>query len=131
MVEPNTQDNQTELAKERNRIAADRTLLTWVRTSVSFIGLGFGLGQILNSVGVGKSQRVSDLLVDFLSLLFIGMGVFMAIAAAADYQQELRRLQQASYLYQPRSSLGLIVGGGVVIAAIVTLAVLWHTPPAP
>ncbi|MGB5713106.1 MAG: DUF202 domain-containing protein [Waterburya sp.] len=29
---------QIELAKERNRIAVERTLLSWIRTSVSLIG---------------------------------------------------------------------------------------------
>ena len=37
----------TELAKERNRAAADRTLNSWIRTSLALIGFGFGLSKIL------------------------------------------------------------------------------------
>jgi len=38
-----------ELARERNREAADRTLLAWIRTSLAMISLGFAierLGQV-------------------------------------------------------------------------------------
>jgi putative membrane protein len=32
-----------ELACERNRPAADRTLMAWLRTALAMIGFGFGL----------------------------------------------------------------------------------------
>ena len=32
-----------ELARDRNRQAADRTLLAWIRTSLAMISLGFGI----------------------------------------------------------------------------------------
>ncbi len=35
----------TELARERSRQAADRTLMAWVRTALSLIGFGFGIAQ--------------------------------------------------------------------------------------
>jgi len=33
--------NTTELAVERSRLAADRTLMAWIRTSLSMISFGF------------------------------------------------------------------------------------------
>ena len=45
----------TELTKERNRLAADRTLMAWIRTALSLIGFGFGIGKVyeyLKSVGI-------------------------------------------------------------------------------
>src|SRR5215475_12724896 len=35
-----------ELARERNREAADRTLMAWIRTALSLIGFGFGIGKL-------------------------------------------------------------------------------------
>ena len=35
-----------ELARERNRAAADRTLMAWIRTSIAMIGFGFGVGKL-------------------------------------------------------------------------------------
>lgn len=34
-----------EFAKERTREAADRTLMSWIRTSLSLIGFGFGIAK--------------------------------------------------------------------------------------
>ena len=35
-----------ELARERNREAADRTLLAWIRTSLAMISLGFAIERL-------------------------------------------------------------------------------------
>ncbi|MBM4020761.1 MAG: DUF202 domain-containing protein [Planctomycetes bacterium] len=35
-----------ELARDRNREAADRTLLAWIRTSLAMISLGFGIERL-------------------------------------------------------------------------------------
>ena len=40
-----TTDVATELARERDREAADRTLMAWIRTSLSLIGFGFGIAK--------------------------------------------------------------------------------------
>ncbi len=40
----------TELSKERNREAADRTLMAWIRTSLSLIGFGFGIDAIVQTL---------------------------------------------------------------------------------
>ena len=48
----------TELARERNREAADRTLLAWIRTSLAMTSLGFGIerfGQAAVDLDGGRS----------------------------------------------------------------------------
>jgi uncharacterized membrane protein YidH (DUF202 family) len=35
-----------ELARERNREAAERTLMAWIRTALSLIGFGFGIAKL-------------------------------------------------------------------------------------
>jgi uncharacterized membrane protein YidH (DUF202 family) len=43
----------TELARERNREAADRTLLAWIRTSLAMVSLGFGIERFGQAGGGG------------------------------------------------------------------------------
>jgi putative membrane protein len=52
---PSGRNTATELTKERNRLAAGRTLMAWIRTALSLIGFGFGIGKVyeyLKSVGI-------------------------------------------------------------------------------
>ena len=43
--QPQEKNVANELAKERSRQASDRTLMAWVRTSLSLIGFGFGIAS--------------------------------------------------------------------------------------
>ncbi len=42
---------RTEFAKFRTRQAADRTLMAWIRTSLSLISFGFGIPTIVEAIG--------------------------------------------------------------------------------
>jgi putative membrane protein len=119
-------DPQTELAKERNRVAADRTLLGWVRLTVSFIGMGFGIDQLLSALGaIDRAKLESALDFRLVGLLFLGLGVCTVLAAVLDYQGELRRFRQPVYTYTPRPSVGMFVAGALVILAMVMLVLFW------
>ena len=123
----NSPNWQTELAKQRNRIAADRTLLAWIRTSVALIGLGFGLERTVSKlyIGVENVANTPTFLVKFFSLLIIGTGVVTVLMAALDYQDEMERLQRPEYYYTPRKSLGIIVAGILVFIAISIFVTIW------
>lgn len=124
----NSPNWQTELAKQRNRIAADRTLLAWIRTSVALIGIGFGLERTVSKLysGVENASVTPPLLVRVFSLLIIGTGTVSIVLAALDYQSEMKRLQQPDYYYTPRKSLGIIVSGTLVIIAIGMFLTIWR-----
>ncbi len=55
-------DERNEMAKERNREAADRTLMAWIRGSLSFIGFGFSIDVItrgLESTALGNASNLA------------------------------------------------------------------------
>ena len=84
----------TELAKERNRAAADRTLNSWIRTSLALIGFGFGISKIhasLEAMGVhGPSDPVRSTLLVGGSFILLGL-----LALLAAVIQHLRILEAA------------------------------------
>ncbi len=111
--DPNPPPNvQAELARERNRAAAERTLMAWIRTSLALIGFGFGIDRIVAAIhGLYPRVNIKPMhLSRLLGLAYISLGVYAMIVAAIEHQQEWRRIQrQESYVYRPRRSLSLTV----------------------
>ena len=56
-------NSTTELARVRTREAADRTLMAWIRTSLSLIGFGFTANKVLGVLEAGKSASCGGYLV--------------------------------------------------------------------
>lgn len=115
---PNPPPNiQAELAKERNRAAAERTLMAWIRTCLALISFGFGIDSIVSAI---RGLQLSDAphTVHFsriLGLAFVTLGTYAMIVATYEHRQELKHIQrQSSYLYTPRRSLGLVVALGLI-----------------
>jgi len=109
-----------ELAKERNRAAAERTLLAWIRTSLSLIGFGFGIDQIV--AAIQRTRRLDDLetmyLARIIGLAFIAVGLYAVLSAAIEHRRELRRIQRDDYLYTPRRSNALAVAIALMVIGI-------------
>ncbi|MGF1458055.1 MAG: YidH family protein [Leptolyngbyaceae cyanobacterium] len=119
---PNT---QFELAKERNRIAADRSLLAWIRTSLTLIGIGFGIDQTVSLLyqSIGDAINPSRF-AHILGLVLIGLGVYALVIAAIDYRGELHRLNQSDYAFTPRYPLGETVAIALFVIALVIVALI-------
>lgn len=114
MVDQGSGGERNELARERNRAAADRTLLAWIRTALSLIGFGFGIDRIVNVVNA--NAHVSMGLTVIVGLSFMALGVYSVVGATSEYRRELTLLAQARYSYQERRPLALSVA--VVLALI-------------
>ena len=90
-----------ELARERNREAAERTLMAWIRTALSLIGFGFGIGKVyecLRSVGTHASvDPICSALIFGSSLIALGM--LALIAAVIQHTRILQQLEAPDYAY--------------------------------
>ena len=110
----------TELAKERNRAAAERTLMAWIRTCLSLISFGFGVDRIVTALQKSTYEYIDDPmhLTRILGLSFIGIGTSAIILAALEHRQELRHIQHELYRYKSRSSLAFAVAVSIFFTGL-------------
>jgi putative membrane protein len=100
----------TELAKERNRAAEERTLMAWIRTALALIGFGFGIDRIVATIYQAVGQTFNPLqLTRILGLSFVALGTFAMLVAALNHRHQLQRIQRNDLVYRSRQSPSLIV----------------------
>ena len=112
----------TDLAMERNYLAAERNLMAWIRTSLSMISFGFTigkLGQVLKEVEVkgllGRTRMVS---IDSLAFFLVILGTVALLAAAVQHWYRVRELRAMGL--ERQFSIAFIVA--LLLAAVGGLA---------
>ena len=115
----------TELAKTRNRAAAERTTVAWIRTALTLIGFGFGLDKIIRAIrdAGGEANTGNDLGVRLMSLVYIGVGIFTLLIAMRQHKRELVRFRSDPYLYRDEPSLSIATATAVLLIGVI--AFLW------
>jgi putative membrane protein len=98
---PKETNVSTQLAKERTREAADRTLMAWIRTCLSLIGFGFGIAKfrdILVEAGVHRGpEHIHSTMIFGLS--FISLGILGLLAAVVQHWRILQHIKFGDFQY--------------------------------
>ena len=124
---------RTDLAKYRSRAAADRTLMAWIRTSLSLIGFGFGIPTLVTTIArtrvgqyIDNTQRYSILF----GLAFIAVGVFSLLTALRVHYNVLKLIATETYTYDKKTfnataiaALSLLVIGLASFIAVLLEAI--------
>ncbi len=128
--QPRPKSMTNELAKERSRQASDRTLMAWVRTSLSLIGFGFGIASfrdILLEGGLIRNPQKEFNGALIFGLSFISLGVLGLLAATMQHWRILQHLKQADFSYTGFRPLAFVMAILLMLIGLFAfIAVLMH-----
>jgi putative membrane protein len=126
----NLPDNPTslanELARERNREAADRTLLAWIRTSLALISFGFGierLGQAAIELD-GKLAGFSAIRTRIGGAVLVALGVAATLAGMWEHRRMLQAIASNEYRYADRPPIARYMAIALVAVGLAALVLI-------
>jgi putative membrane protein len=120
-------DVATNLAMDRNYMAAERTLMAWIRTALSMISFGFTigkLGQVLGTIEVkgfmGHSRMMS---VESIAYFLVILGTVALLMASIQHRVRMHQLYEMGLRRQLSTSfvvaMLLIAVGGFALSSLV------------
>ena len=126
----NPPDNPTslanELARERSREAADRTLLAWIRTSLALISFGFGierLGQAAIELD-GKLAGFSAIRTRIGGAVLVALGVAATLAGMWEHRRMLQAIASDDYRYADRPPIARYMAIALVAVGLAALVLI-------
>jgi putative membrane protein len=115
-------DVATVLAVERTRVAYDRTMMAWIRTSTSLLTFGFGIYKFFQ-IGAGHEVAVAHRVGprEF-GLAMVTIGLVSLFLAALENRRNIRSLQPVSHLtYHSKPNLLALLIGVLSVAALIVM----------
>lgn len=126
--EPTKPDMSTVLAKERTRAAADGTLMAWIRTALSLITFGLGIGKAIELLDTANPARIRllDPLHASLVVAFglVALGVLSLLGAILQHVRLLKRLEQPTFTYKAPMSLTVVVAILLLVIGLLALVAI-------
>jgi putative membrane protein len=126
---PKPTTTTTELAKQRNRAAAERTLTSWIQNCLSLIAFGIAFDRIfvaLNQTFPQQNLQINTQLVHIIGLSAIAFGVFLLVIAILGHLINVKSLDREDYLYRKYrlfNPLAILVGSVIIFGLLAFFAV--------
>ena len=113
-----------ELARQRNRDAAERTLMAWIRTCLSLISFGFGLDKIVAAIDRASGDQGPRPGVISVALAFVFTGILAMAAATVQHVRELRRLRRDDFVYLESPRIAAATAMLITLIGLMAMGVL-------
>ena len=119
--------DQAALARFQAESALDRTMLSWVRTTLSMVGFGFGMVAFFRSLQEARpgaeAKRLHVAAIAFGVALLV-LGLVSMVFAGAIHRRSLRALRRGELPRVSQWSLSLVLVVVLLVPGVVGIAVL-------
>jgi putative membrane protein len=127
----------SQIDRQREHQANERTFLAWLRTSVALIGFGFALarfGLFLRQLETGLSQQSlpthSFINSQSLGISLVIVGIIIILLAVWHYNRVFWQIEQSNY--RPSRLMVWVTAGIVIFLGILSIPLLlWQQTSAP
>ena len=116
-----------ELAKERNRAAAERTINAWIGQSLTLVGFGVAIDRVYQGIRQqlpDTDPLLREALTHTISIAFIAMGTLLLALALVQHRLEIKSIEHEDYVLQSVSRLNHFVVSGVILSGVLSLVVI-------
>ena len=116
-----------ELAKERNRAAAERTMNAWISQSLTLIGFGVAIDRVYHGVRQqlpDTDPLLREAVTHIISIAFVGIGVLLLALALVQHRLEIKSLEDEDYVLQSVSRLNRFVVSSEALSGVLGLVVI-------
>ncbi|MGB3614427.1 MAG: DUF202 domain-containing protein [Elainellaceae cyanobacterium] len=121
--QPQNLSTINELAKERNRAAAERTLNVWIGSCISLIGIGITVHQISRSFRQrfpGGDPVMTEAAAHLTSIMFIGLGLVLMFIALMQHRLEIKSIEQDDYVLLSVNALNRIAVAAILLTGFMS-----------
>jgi len=114
-----------DLGLERTLMAADRTLMAWLRTSLSLYSFGFTMYKIMQSLAEAGTVAPRAEAPQTVGMFMASMGTLAMLMGTAQYWVELRKIDPARGIGRIRAPL-IMAAVAVVVGVVMFFSILTH-----
>ena len=123
-----TEQNNKGADDPRIYLAAERTLLAWIRTGLSLMGFGFVVarfGLFLREIAAAQVGRTAGEPLPargqaslWFGVALVAAGVIVNLSAAIDHARVLRRLRRGDTEAATKSTMGVVLGVALALLGV-------------
>lgn len=116
-----------ELAKERNRAAAERTITSWIQNCLGLIGFGVAVDEIalaLDSRSADGTRLITSDVAYPIGYMFILLGIGLLVFAMVQHYLAVQSIKREDYVFLPSRPMNVLATSTVIIFGFLGMVIL-------